>query len=87
MNKRKTSLKLSLSPDANHYPIGPIGGLEDDDALEVVSALDKTSIDLTDISGGTYFPGAKSASDISDLGRILPTLLSVLVRDPQSHGW
>jgi 2,4-dienoyl-CoA reductase-like NADH-dependent reductase (Old Yellow Enzyme family) len=25
--------------------------------------LDKTSIDLIDISGGTYFPGAKSASD------------------------
>jgi hypothetical protein len=25
--------------------------------------LDKTSLDLIDISGGTYFPGARSASD------------------------
>ncbi len=44
------------------------GGLEEADALEVVSALDKTSIDLIDISGGTYFPGAKSASDSSGSG-------------------
>jgi len=39
------------------------GGLTVDDALSVVSALDKTPIDLLDISGGTYFPGAKAASD------------------------
>lgn len=39
------------------------GGLSEEDALEVVEALDKTSVDLIDISGGTYFPGAKSASD------------------------
>jgi 2,4-dienoyl-CoA reductase-like NADH-dependent reductase (Old Yellow Enzyme family) len=39
------------------------GGFEEDDALKVVAALDQTSIDLIDISGGTYFPGAKSASD------------------------
>lgn len=39
------------------------GGLEEDEALEVVAALDKTGIDLVEISGGTYFPGAKSASD------------------------
>lgn len=39
------------------------GGLNSKDALAVVSALDQTSIDLIDISGGTYFPGAKSASD------------------------
>ncbi len=39
------------------------GGFEELEALEVVSALDKTGIDLIDISGGTYFPGAKSASD------------------------
>ncbi len=39
------------------------GGLEAEEALAVVSALDKTGIDLIDISGGTYFPGAKSASD------------------------
>lgn len=44
------------------------GGLQEADALKVVSALDKTSIDLIDISGGTYFPGAKSASDGSGSG-------------------
>ncbi len=44
------------------------GGFEEVDALEVVSALDKTGIDLIDISGGTYFPGAKSASDEAGTG-------------------
>ena len=39
------------------------GGLNEEDALEVVAALDRSSADLIDISGGTYFPGAKSASD------------------------
>ena len=28
-----------------------------------MAALDRSSVDLIDISGGTYFPGAKSASD------------------------
>lgn len=44
------------------------GGFAADDALKVVSALDATSIDLIDISGGTYFPGAKSASDSAGSG-------------------
>ena len=39
------------------------GGLTEDDALEVVRLLDRTSIDLIDFSGGTYFPGAKASSD------------------------
>lgn len=39
------------------------GDLEEEEALAMVYALDKTGIDLIDISGGTYFPGAKSASD------------------------
>lgn len=39
------------------------GGLRQDEALEVVAALDTTGIDLLDISGGTYFPGAASSSD------------------------
>lgn len=34
----------------------------------MVLALDRSSIDLIDISGGTYFPGAKSASDRSGRG-------------------
>ena len=38
-------------------------GLESVDSLKVVSELENTSIDLLDISGGTYFPGAKSSSD------------------------
>lgn len=39
------------------------GGFDEEDALKVVEALDRSSVDLIDISGGTYFPGAKSASD------------------------
>jgi 2,4-dienoyl-CoA reductase-like NADH-dependent reductase (Old Yellow Enzyme family) len=39
------------------------GGLTEADSLEVIHLLDKTSIDLIDISGGTYFPGAKASSD------------------------
>lgn len=39
------------------------GGLTGDDALHVVRLLNETSVDLIDISGGTYFPGAASSSD------------------------
>lgn len=39
------------------------GGLSEEDALEVVRILDQTSIDLIELSGGSYFPGAKSSSD------------------------
>lgn len=44
------------------------GGLTEDDALEVVRLLDRTSVDLIDISGGTYFPGAKASSERSSDG-------------------
>lgn len=44
------------------------GGFVEDEALIVVSALDQTGIDLIDISGGTYFPGAASASDATGSG-------------------
>ncbi|MEO0729131.1 MAG: oxidoreductase, partial [Pseudomonadota bacterium] len=44
------------------------GGFREDEALAVIEMLDATSIDLIDISGGTYFPGAKSASDRSGTG-------------------
>ncbi len=44
------------------------GGLKEDDALELVAALEETGIDLLDISGGTYFPGAKSSSDGASSG-------------------
>jgi 2,4-dienoyl-CoA reductase-like NADH-dependent reductase (Old Yellow Enzyme family) len=39
------------------------GGLTQQDALSAMSILDKTSIDLIEISGGSYFPGAKASSD------------------------
>jgi len=39
------------------------GGLSKEEALQVVARLDSTTVDLIDISGGTYFPGARAASD------------------------
>jgi len=44
------------------------GGFDSQDALKVIAALNETRIDLIDISGGTYFPGAKSASDSAGSG-------------------
>lgn len=44
------------------------GGLTEVEALEAVRLLDQTSIDLIDISGGTYFPGAKSSSESTSSG-------------------
>lgn len=45
-----------------------VGGLTQEEALEAVRLLDTTSLDLIDISGGTYFPGAASCSDSSGSG-------------------
>ena len=39
------------------------GGLIEDDAIVVVSLLGNEAVDLIDISGGTYFPGARASSD------------------------
>lgn len=39
------------------------GGLTEEEAIEVVRLLDRTSVDLIDVSGGTYFPGAPASSD------------------------
>lgn len=39
------------------------GGLTESDALEVVRLLDRSSVDLIDVSGGTYFPGAPASSE------------------------
>ncbi|EBA13784.1 oxidoreductase [Roseobacter sp. CCS2] len=44
------------------------GGFTETDALAVIAMLDTSSLDLIDISGGTYFPGAKSASDSTGNG-------------------
>ena len=39
------------------------GGLTEVDALAAIELLGQTSVDVIDISGGTYFPGAASSSD------------------------
>lgn len=39
------------------------GGLVPEDSLSVINALEGRGLDLIDISGGTYFPGAPSSSD------------------------
>ena len=39
------------------------GGLIEDDALVAISMLSDESVDLIEISGGTYFPGAPASSD------------------------
>ena len=44
------------------------GGVTYDDALVLVRLLNNTSIDLIDLSGGTYFPGAKNSSDSAGVG-------------------
>ncbi|WP_243612547.1 NADH:flavin oxidoreductase/NADH oxidase family protein [Shimia aestuarii] len=44
------------------------GGFAEDEALDVIAAMDKRDIDLIDISGGTYFPGAASSSDRAGSG-------------------
>ncbi|MFT5116473.1 MAG: 2,4-dienoyl-CoA reductase-like NADH-dependent reductase (Old Yellow Enzyme family) [Parasphingorhabdus sp.] len=44
------------------------GGITNENALEVIRILNHTSIDLIDVSGGTYFPGAKASSDSSSDG-------------------
>ena len=67
------AVRLVVGPN---YPIGIKinasdlleGGLTEDDALAHVCLLDKPSLDLIEISGGTYFPGAKSSSDSSSKG-------------------
>ena len=62
------------------------GGLAADEALVVADALAPHDIDLLDISGGTYFPGAASASDAQGLlARIssnLPRLRAGLPTSP-----
>ena len=44
------------------------GGIEEPAALDLVEMLDGTEIDLIDISGGAYFPGAAAASDGTKAG-------------------
>ncbi len=39
------------------------GGLTEADALTAIGLLDSETVDLIDISGGTYFPGAPASSD------------------------
>lgn len=50
------TLKLNASDQLS-------GGLTVEDSLQVAGALDGRGLDLLDISGGTYFPGAPASSD------------------------
>ncbi|MCV2402588.1 NADH:flavin oxidoreductase/NADH oxidase family protein [Marinomonas sp. C2222] len=69
-------IKAVRAAVGSEYPIGIKinssdlleGGLVEDEALELVALLNASSIDLIDISGGTYFPGAKASSDASANG-------------------
>lgn len=45
-----------------------VGGLTEEAALKVVAALEGKGVDLLDISGGTYFPGAPSSSERNTKG-------------------
>lgn len=44
------------------------GGLKPDDAFEIVAELNSRGLDLIEVSGGTYFPGGVSSSDIGSTG-------------------
>ncbi|CUK04233.1 NADH oxidase [Ruegeria denitrificans] len=44
------------------------GGFTEEDALKVVAGLEGKGVDLLDISGGTYFPGAPSSSERATKG-------------------
>lgn len=65
------TIKATRAAVGSHFPIAVKlnssdqleGGFDTEDALKVIEALNETSVDVIDISGGTYFPGAKSASD------------------------
>ena len=67
------SVRKAVGP---HFPVGLKlnatdqldGGFEQDEALAVIAELDRFHIDLIDISGGTYFPGAASSSDRAGSG-------------------
>ncbi len=44
------------------------GGLSEADSLTAIELIDAESVDLIDISGGTYFPGAPASSDRRSAG-------------------
>ncbi len=68
-----SAVRKAVGPD---FPVGLKlnatdqleGGFEEAQSLEVIAALDQMTLDLIDISGGTYFPGATSSSDRSGSG-------------------
>ena len=39
------------------------GGLTQEESLEIIAMLNDTSVDLIEISAGTYFPGAKATAE------------------------
>jgi len=52
----------------NRLGLAGQGGFAEDESLDVIAAIDNLAIDLIDISGGTYFPGAASSSDRAGTG-------------------
>ena len=68
-----SAVRQAVGPD---FPVGLKlnatdqleGGFEEAQSLEVIAALDQMALDLIDISGGTYFPGATTSSDRSGSG-------------------
>lgn len=59
-----------------HFPIGIKinstdqleGGLTQEDSLQAIRMLSNTTLDLIEVSGGSYFPGANSSSDSDTKG-------------------
>ena len=58
-----------------------VGGLDEHDALKVISMLGRESIDLIDISAGTYFPSAQNTSDTTRVGTPYFTEFAVRARE------
>ena len=79
----------------SHFPVGLKlnapdqleGGFQEDEALAVVAALDSTDVDLIDISGGTYFPGAPSSSDRAGSGPCFSSLPNAPGPRRKYHSW
>ncbi|MEL6297377.1 MAG: oxidoreductase [Pseudomonadota bacterium] len=78
-NRARLLLRVIASVRAavgDRFPVGMkinatdqlAGGLSEDESAAVIASAVAASIDLVDVSGGTYFPGAKPASDMHAAG-------------------
>lgn len=67
------AVRAAVSPDFTvalklNSSDGLQGGLSQHESLKIIAALDGRGLDLIDISGGTYFPGAAASSDSATAG-------------------